>query len=146
MVEKSRREVVEASDGSISVSIPFCMKRRSGRTTITHPQGAHTRAHGHKKVTWQGEPTPMQYALLRGHEWAEEVRSGSVSSLKEIAQRVGVDPRYVSRTINLSMLAPDIVAAILDNDVPDHLTLFELESEQPRCWNDQREKFGFNST
>ena len=34
--------------------------------------------------------------------------------MKEIAQREGVDDSYVSRMVNLTTLAPDIVAAILD--------------------------------
>ena len=34
--------------------------------------------------------------------------------MKEIARREGVDDSYVSRMVNLTSLAPDIVAAILD--------------------------------
>ncbi len=31
---------------------------------------------------------------------------------------------YVSRMVNLTTLAPDIVAAILDDALPNHITLF----------------------
>lgn len=37
------------------------------------------------------------------------------SPCKEIATREGIDNSYVSRMVNLTTLAPDIVAAILDD-------------------------------
>ena len=52
--------------------------------------------------------------------------------------REGVDNSYVSRMINLTCLAPDIVAAILDDTLPDHVTLFDLAVDPPRLWEAQR--------
>jgi hypothetical protein len=46
--------------------------------------------------------------------------------MKEIARCEGVGDSYVSRMINLTTLAPDIVAAILDEKLPPEVTLFEL--------------------
>ncbi len=40
--------------------------------------------------------------------------------------------------VNLTTLAPDIVDAILLNELPDHLTLFDLASDTPLCWDAQR--------
>ena len=45
--------------------------------------------------------------------------------------------------INLTTLAPDIVAAILDDELPAHLALFDLAVDPPKVWGEQREKFGF---
>ena len=39
---------------------------------------------------------------------------------------------------NLTTLAPDIVAAILDESLPDHVTLFDLASGTPLLWDEQR--------
>ncbi len=44
--------------------------------------------------------------------------SGQATSLKEIATREGIDNSYVSRMVNLTTLAPDIIAAILDDTLP----------------------------
>ena len=65
-------------------------------------------------------------------------KSGEAGSLREIADREGVDNSYVSRMINLTCLAPDIVAAILDDTLPDHVTLFDLAVDPPRLWEAQR--------
>jgi hypothetical protein len=40
--------------------------------------------------------------------------------------------------VNLTTLAPDIVAAILDESLPDHVTLFDLASGTPLLWDEQR--------
>ena len=39
--------------------------------------------------------------------------------------------------VNLTTLAPDIVAAILDDALPNHLTLFDLAVDPPALWKDQ---------
>jgi hypothetical protein len=83
-------------------------------------------------------PTPLQLALARGHRWLAILVSGEAKSLKEIAQREGVDDSYVSRMVNLPTLAPDIVAAILDETLPSEVTLFELAAGTPLLWEEQR--------
>ena len=40
-----------------------------------------------------------------------------------VLRREGVDDSYVSRMVNLTTLAPDIVAAILDETLPPEVTL-----------------------
>lgn len=71
------------------------------------------------------------------------LESGKAGSLKEIAQKEGVGNSYVSRMVNLTTLAPDIVEAILEDRVPAHLTLFELAVDSPREWGEQRRQCGF---
>jgi hypothetical protein len=39
--------------------------------------------------------------------------------------------------VNLTALAPDIVAAILDNTLPETLTLFDLAVDPPAVWDEQ---------
>jgi hypothetical protein len=56
------------------------------------------------------------------------LESGEVKSLKKIAEPEKIDDSYVSRMINPTCFAPEIVAAsLLDNEFPEHITLFELE-------------------
>ncbi|MGH9962495.1 MAG: hypothetical protein ACREBC_36170 [Pyrinomonadaceae bacterium] len=46
----------------------------------------------------------------------------------------------LSRMVNLAMLAPDIVAVILDETLPPDLTLFELAVNPPVPWEVQRRR------
>ena len=66
--------------------------------------------------------------------------SGVAKSLKEIATREGIDNSCVSRMVNLATLVPDIVAAILDETLRNHVTLFDLAVDPPALWDEQRER------
>ena len=68
------------------------------------------------------------------------ITSRSAKTLKEIVTREGIDNSYVSRMVNLTTLAPDIVAAILDDALPNHITLFDLAVDPPALWDEQRKR------
>jgi len=48
----------------------------------------------------------------------------------------GVDNSYGSLMVNLTTLAPDVVEAILEDELPDHLTLFDLAVDSPTLWEE----------
>jgi len=125
-------EVITASDGSLTVTVPIRIKRRGLRKAVTLPDGGTLYSR-----PWDTAPTPLQLALARGHRWLAMLESGEASSMKEIARREGVDDSYVSRMVNLTTLAPDIVAAILDETLPSEVTLFELAAGTPLFWVEQ---------
>lgn len=128
-------DVIEASDDRLTLSVPIQIKRRRGRKLVTLPNGEIAKAR-----PWDTATTPLQLALARGHRWLAMLESGEVKSLKEIAAREGIDNSYVSRMVNLTTLAPDIVAAILDDAMPTHVTLFDLAVDPPALWDEQRER------
>ena len=130
--KNGKTEVIELSDGRLTVSVPIQFKRRAGRKQITLPNGETG-----EPRPWGVAPTALQLALARGHRWLAMLESGQVSSLREIAAHEGVDNSYVSRMINLTVLAPDIVDAILDDELPDHVTLFDIAVDPSSLWNDQ---------
>ena len=126
-------DVIEASDGRLTLSVPIQIKRRSGRKLVTLPNGETAPVR-----PWDVALTSLQLALARGHRWLAMLESGEAKSLREIATREGIDNSYVSRMVNLTTLAPDIVAAILDDTLPNHVTLFDLASGTPLVWEEQR--------
>ena len=65
------------------------------------------------------------------------LESGQVSLLREIPAQEGVANSYVSRMMNLTVLAPDVVEAILDDRLPDHLRLFDIAVDPPTLWEGQ---------
>ncbi len=46
------------------------------------------------------------------------------------------------RMLNLTTLAPDIVAAILDETLPPHVTVHEIAISPPVVWEEQRLRIG----
>lgn len=126
-------DIIETSDGRLTVTVPIQFKRRGGRKLVTLPNGQTSRAR-----PWDTAATPLQMALARGHRWLAMLTSGEAKSLKEIATKEGIDDSYVSRMVNLTTLAPDIVSAILDEELPNHVTLFDLAVNPPALWDEQR--------
>ena len=126
-------DLIAASNGSLTVSLPIKLIRRVKCMAVTLPDGTTIQPR-----PWDDTPTPIQQALARGHRWLEMLQSGKAQSLTEVAELEGMDRAYVSRMVNLTTLAPDIVAAILDETLPDHVTLFDLASGTPLLWDDQR--------
>ncbi len=59
-------------------------------------------------------PTILQATLARGHLWQHVLDDGRVKSIGQIARKEGMDDRHVVRFLNLTILDPEIVAAILD--------------------------------
>ena len=124
---------VVASDGGVTLNIPIALRRRSGRRVVV-PEGA-----GFESVKRiRTGATPLQLALARGDRWLRMLESGEVSSMSEITRREGTDHSYVARHINLTLLAPDLVAAILDETLPDGVRLHSLSINPPTLWEDQR--------
>jgi len=125
-------DVMSSSDGRLTLSVPIQFKRRGGRKQVTLPDGKVG-----KPRPWDMAATALQLALARGHRWLAMLESGEAKSLRQIASLEGVDNSYVSRMVNLTTLAPDIVDAILQNELPDHLTLFDLAVDPPALWEKQ---------
>jgi hypothetical protein len=125
-------DVMADSAGRMTISIPYQIKRRSGRKLVQLPSGETL-----TPKEMQSEATPMQQALVRGHRWLGMLESGEVKNLSEIALKEGVDNSYISRMVNLTTLAPQIVTAILDETLPDNITLFELAVNPPMLWDEQ---------
>jgi hypothetical protein len=54
--------------------------------------------------------------------------------------RKGADPSYVARMLNLTLLTPDIIEAILNDTLPDHIRLNDLDINPSMLWDEQRHK------
>ena len=68
-------------------------------------------------------------------------------TLEDIAKSEGVVPSYATRLFRLTVLAPDIVSAILSGKHPPELTARRLmdDTRLPLDWNEQRRCLGFAS-
>ena len=68
----------------------------------------------------------MVKALARAFRWRKMLDTGVHATLEDLARAKGVAPSYVSRMLRLTLLAPEIVEAILDGRQPAELQLDDL--------------------
>jgi site-specific DNA recombinase len=78
--------------------------------------------------------------VIRDHLLADKTLT-----LEEIAKAEGIVPSYATRLFRLTLLAPDIVRAILNGKQPPDLTARKLLNDMrlPLDWNEQRRSLGF---
>ncbi len=91
------------------------------------------------------KPDPaLLKAFARAKGWFEELASGRVRSLVEIARREGLAKRYVTRLTKLAFVSPVFVEAIAEGEVPTATNLQMLMDGRvtlPLSWNDQVQLF-----
>lgn len=118
-----------SADGKmLTVTIPMRFKRQGGRKLIVLPEGSPSSI-PHPRVN-----SAMVAALARAHRWQRMMEAGEVASIAELARAEGVSPSYVHRLMRLTLLAPDIVEAILDGRQPKTLSLNDLLKPLPMMW------------
>ena len=86
---------------------------------------------------------PLVLAMAQAHRWQEMLSSGSYETAGDLAKHLRVSREYVTRTLSLNYLAPDIVQAILDGREPSGLSMGKLARPLPLLWNEQRARLGF---
>lgn len=129
--QKIKVAVAVGSDGSITFDIPLRIVKRGYRklVQIPTPEGA--------QRPWDTRPTALQRALGRAERWRRMLESGEASSINEIAARENADFSYIARLLNLTMLAPQLVAGILDDTLPNGTTANDLAINPPLLWSEQ---------
>jgi len=66
------------------------------------------------------------------------LEAGRYDTIEELAAAEKINSSYVSRLLRLTLLAPDIVEAILDGRQADRLTLPRMMQPFPIYWPEQR--------
>jgi hypothetical protein len=82
-------------------------------------------------------------AIARGRRWLDEIVSGSVTDVQQIASRQKCSVRQVNMTISLAFLAPDLVRAAVEGRLPRGIGVERLRDAPPE-WSQQFEALGLN--
>jgi hypothetical protein len=113
---------------TITVHVPFRLVKRGGRKEMQLPEGA---AHPRKP------DSALIKALARAFRWKQLLESGEFATTAELATRESIPSTYVARVLRLTLLAPELIEAILDGRQPRALTLPTLMKPFPMAWKEQ---------
>ncbi len=129
----STSKILISQDGrTATVSIAVSFLQRAGRKQILSPAGA---------APWSPAPrgdSALVKAVVRAHRWRQMIESGKYASSAELAKAEKVNDSYLGRILRLTLLAPDIIEAILTGRQPTTLQLDELLKPLPPAWERQR--------
>jgi hypothetical protein len=130
------RATVSADGETITVHIPMTFRKRGGRKLVVTPDGAE----------WDPRPrvdNAMVKAMARAFRWRKMLDAGVHWTLEDLSKAKGVAPSYVNRILRLTLLAPEIVEAILDGRQPAGWQLDDLLESSPLDWEGQVAELGF---
>ena len=116
---------------TLSVRVPFRIRKHGGRQLMVSPDGASASARPRIDST-------LVKAVARAHRWKRLLEQGEYGSLTELARAEKINLSYVGRGLRLTLLAPDIVEAILDGRQPPTWQLELLLKPFSADWSEQR--------
>jgi hypothetical protein len=112
----------------LTIRVPLAPRKLpSGRKLVLTPGGM---APGGASAA----DTTLVKALARAFRWRRMMETGRFATINELAAAEKINSSYVSRLLRLTLLAPDIVEAILDGRQPDGMTLPGLMEPFPGEW------------
>src|SRR5918993_708304 len=106
---------------SITVRVPLTIRQRPGRKTVVTP----ARDDAEAVLATRADPA-LVTALARAFRYQRLLDEGRYASISEMAAAEKLDRGYLGRVLQLTLLAPDILAAILDRTQPADLGLPSL--------------------
>jgi hypothetical protein len=118
---------------TLTVVIPLRVKPRGRRKAMVTP--------GVLALERRQDITLIK-AVARAFRWRRMLESGRFATVNELAAAEKINSSYVSRVLRLTLLAPDIVEAILDGRQPEGMTLPGLLKPFPVEWADQQANLG----
>jgi hypothetical protein len=127
------KAAIDHAGGTLTVTVPMTFRKRGGRKLVISPAGADAWAPPRARVD-----NAMVKALARAHRWQKLLDAGRYQTVRELAEAENINPSYVARVLRLTLLAPDIVEAILDGwHDPERMTLDRLMEPFSVVWNEQ---------
>jgi hypothetical protein len=128
--------VVAAKDGmSVTVRIPFKIRKRGGRKLVLAPDGASCMPQRARM------DNTMVKAIARAFRWRKLIETGVCATVTEIAAAERINTSYVSRVLRLALLAPDLIERILNGHQDEPISLARLMEPFPAAWEEQRKRF-----
>ena len=99
---------------TVTIHVPFRVVKRGGRKEIQMPEGA---------TQSRRIDNTLVKALARAFRWKRMLETGQFATIGDLATREGIAPSYLTRVLRLTLLAPELVEAILDGTQGSGLVL-----------------------
>ena len=110
---------------TVTLHVPFRIVKRGGRKEMQLPEGA---------TQPRRVDSALVKALARAFRWKRMLESGEFATIAELAEQEGIASSYMTRVLRLTLLAPDIVEAILDGTQGSDVMLARLLEPFPNEW------------
>ena len=121
---------------TVTVRVPLAIRKRGGRKVVVSPDGS-VLPTAQRHVATNSDPALLK-ALGRAFRWKRLLDDGTYASVSDIARAEKLDRTYVGDVLRLTLLAPEIVEAILEGQQEEGVTLPVLIRGVAIEWEMQR--------
>jgi hypothetical protein len=115
---------------NIRVVIPLSIRRRNGRPKILPPVDV-------LEQPRRSQDPHIIKALGRAWAWRRKLESGEVATIGDLATLERVTDRFISRTMRLAYLSPDVIMRLLIAQEPTAVSCNDLVSATYQQWERQ---------
>lgn len=127
-----------SADGKVlAVHVPMQFRKRGGRKVIVSPSGERQVPQHWASQRPRVDGTLVR-ALARAFRWQAMLDNGRFATISDLAKAEKLNISFVAHALRLTLLAPDIVEAILDGRQSPQLQLQPLMRGVPVEWEQQR--------
>lgn len=113
---------------TVTLHVPFRIVKRGGKKEMQMPEGA---------TQPRRTDNTLVKALARAFRWKRMIDTGRYATITDLAAHEGIAPSYLTRVLRLTLLAPDIVEAILDGKQGPEVTLARVLEPMTVEWSEQ---------
>ena len=120
---------------TVTLHVPFTIRKYGGRKQVITPNGEPA------VIEKPRVDSTLVKALARAFRWKKMLESGQFTTITELAEHENLALTYMTRVLRLSLLAPDIIEALLAGRQPPEMTLAVLLEPFPVAWKEQVIRF-----
>ena len=124
-----------AAPDTIQLTIPVLVKRWNGRKLIIAP------GEPENDEPENDEFNAVAKKLAQAYRFMAMIETGKYSTRTRLAEELNLDPSIVAKTFSLLNLSPKIQKMIVENKMPDGMTLERLYGNIPVEWEEQEKVF-----
>lgn len=123
-----------SQDGKIlTVQIPMAIRKRGGRKLVVSPNSTEGWAPTRPRID-----NTLLRAVVQAFAWKHQLETGQFATISELAEARKRDRSFISHILRLTLLAPDLVEAILNGSQHPTMQLQPLVRGFPVEWERQR--------
>jgi hypothetical protein len=121
------------SNKTVRVFVPLTVRRRNGRPKILAPENA-------LEAEIRGQDPHILKALGRAWAWRRRLETGEAATAGDIAKAERVTDRFVSRTMRLAYLSPEVLERLVIRREPPAISVLELIEATYLPWAGQMDR------
>jgi site-specific DNA recombinase len=132
----------ESPDRKIIMVVPWQKTPSKRPREIILPAG--TSSHQDSRPIRAETRARLVMAIAKGRRWLDELMTGTVTNIEQIARAENCTVRQINMTISLAFLAPNLVQAAVDGRLPRGVGIASLR-DAPAEWSRQYARLGLAS-